>query len=831
MTIATNLDWKTLYSSRQKSRWQLPEIIQPNKEDGIFRDLHLNWNDELTQLKNDDDVPMWQLCCDVLTIDKDIVLNQSAFIFARRIELVGDVSIILSRMDGNTQDLVAFPQEVVDQTTGAARALTVTLVGDDEVEQQWQFNPQEQAKDGFIWDANKSRPEMVSVEALDPQWLLAGEPLRLALMTSFQVATLLCQKYPDLSISQLQWLATIASSSEHTKDLAAQASSFALTLQAIKAAGGDALLVPQLDLDIYAEKAKSCLTLLSRRQEQFETYQALIASGENWLNQAKDALSTQDIEKDLQLKLEKQAKNSRDQVVYARDVAALQLNNAQVLVTERKFQFDAGINIYQREKTIEASFDIVIGVSKILAQLPVIIATGPQMAVMPAIEAGAAFFEVAEASVSAIMSSSTRQSETANKASAQPKEVAEVDEKVKKQRQDEQDSLKQGLQTAGEGAKQIYDAATNIMKISANAEKMASDSNLLLKVSADTTDSSFSNYDAQGLDLVTGGEQAWQLLDNAVDDLFDSIAILSEVQGGRAYRLAIKNLIVYGKTLCQTRLAMAKANGELAEMTMHRISAEKMVHIYQARLGQLGEQREQNETISQLIFGRVLDAKRAIYLTLDAYHRAFAYFALVDDSEMPVIPSLTASVNEFETIMAQMTSNELKLNALIETTGRIPQSMDQTYQLDDADILTQLRENGFATWQLDPEAVEFRNFGRIRFNRVRIYAQGLASKDNIEVKIATSGSYLDKVPGQKGMTRKFISMATRRNFVYNDYDGNEAKDISFDGDIAPRYENDFFQPTPFTFWTVKIGRQDGKAIDLSKITALTIEFSGEATPN
>ncbi len=51
------------------------------------------------------------------------------------------------------------------------------------------------------------------------------------------------------------------------------------------------------------------------------------------------------------------------------------------------------------------------------------------------------------------------------------------------------------------------------------------------------------------------------------------------------------------------------------------------------------------------------------------------------------------------------------------------------------------------------------------------------------------------------------------------------RDISFDGDIDPRYSSDFFNPTPFTTWTFSFNNKD---IDLKKIKGLKVLFSGNA---
>ena len=97
----------------------------------------------------------------------------------------------------------------------------------------------------------------------------------------------------------------------------------------------------------------------------------------------------------------------------------------------------------------------------------------------------------------------------------------------------------------------------------------------------------------------------------------------------------------------------------------------------------------------------------------------------------------------------------------------------------------------------------------------------------IEVQILTAGLYADKVPS--GGTKQFVSQPTLRRFVYNPSWTGHGEGIVFDGDIAERYKYDFFNPTPFTTFTIRVrGRNDG-TVDLSGVTGVKLYFSGEVT--
>lgn len=835
-------DWSILYAPKQLKEWQLPEVgrtqaaKQKSLEDGIFRELFLSWRDLPQKTPSGHDTPLWFLCCDVLDISKDIMIETTALVFARRIEVAEGAAIVCDRTEGNSPDIVIFAQEVVDKATGQPAALNLVTIGDDEVMHHGAFQPDpaQLGASGFVWSAQAETPESMSAAELEAAYFYEGEPLRLALTSLFQVATLLSTEKPALSISQFRWIASLAQASAETRDLAAQASAMAITMASIQAANGSALLVPQLDLDIYAERAAAFMTLLQQRSDQWDEFQSRLLVGQNWSNAAKDAIATRQNEKDLIDKLLAQAENTRTQAVYARDIAAKQIVTEKALVTERKIDFDFGIAAWKKDKTIDASVKLVLGVVKIFSQIPAIVAAGPQMAVMPAVEGAAGLAEVALNVGSQIMSSGTKlpkeiEMQTLGpygKAVAKPKvdrekQAALITKETQKERKQAQASLTEGFKTAGGGGKEVFDAAMSIVNIAQTAEQMEQQSRALLDSVSDSTATAFATYEVQGLDVVTGGEQEWDSLLLAIENTFEQISVLSEVSGGTAYRLEIRRLVIYGKALSQARLAMAQANAQLAEMKWRRIAAENAIAIAKNRLKQLADQTAFDEMFAQLIFGRLLDAKRSIYLAMEAYRRAFQYFALVDEAQSLQLPRITASVDEFDLAIAKISGKELKLQALSQQ----PQSMKRNVVVDSPDLLEQLKSKGLVTWELEPDNSAFNSFGRVRFNVVRVFAEGLTTAADIKVEMATSGLYTDKVPG--GSTRRFASKAMRRNFVYTNQ--GEALKILFDGDIAPRYEDDFFAPTPFTIWTLKIESQAGQPIDLSSVTKIRMEFQGEAT--
>jgi len=830
MTPINNMDWEKFYGKAQIAKWRLPAVSQENLDGGIFRDLFINWSKLPKKTSSGDDISTWFLCCDVLAVDKDIVIGPTVLVFARRIEITGEASLIFDRTEGNTQDIIIFAQEVVDKATGQSTALKVTTIGDDEVENTHSFQPDAGTKgaSGFFWADQAENPETMMPDELESAYFYEGEPLRLALVTIFQVATLLSTENLELSMSQFRWVWSLTEGSIETRDLAAQANSMAMTMLSIKSAGKDALLVPQLELSIYSNKAQNFMDLLRDRQTQWENFQSRLIEGGHWGDAARDAIATQQEQHILADKLVIQAEKTHQQAINARVIAVGNIIAENELIEERKIDFDRGIKEWEKKQTITEVLNLVKGVVQIIAQIGAMAAGVPPMAIPSAGKTANGFRQSAANIVSSAMSFAEKTVEkekqelrsdgTAIAPSDQNEQLNF--EQTQKERKKGESGAKEGLKLAGKGAQLIYNAVTKISGIAQRAEQMEKQSTEILDSVNHTTSQAFSSYELQGLDVVTGGEQEWDLLLNAIEDTFESITELKDVEGGTAYRREIRRLVIYGKALSQTRLAVAKANAQLAEMKWRRIAAENSIKIAESRLNQLGDQIAHDQTFAQLVFGRILDAKRSVYLAMESYHRAFQYSAQVDEALAPPLPKITDSVDQFSLTVANISGRDLHLNAL----GQPPQTMERTIVcINSEELLNQLKSNKFVTWELSPDDMAFNGFRRVRFDRVRVFVEGLTSSSQIKVKILTSGVYTDKIPDNR--TRRFVSAVTRRNFVYKGDD----RTIVFDGDIARRYENDFFVPTPFTIWTLTIGRQDDQDIDLSLITGLKIEFHGEAT--
>ncbi len=851
-------DWSAFYSKARITQWQLPASSGIDEGNGIFRGLFQSIN-QITAGKAD--APLWFFCADVLDLTGDVVLDRPAYIYARRIQVAGSASLILDRT-GDGASLRLYAQEVVDRTTGAVTKLNISALASNNQSSVHTFvpDPQNLGASGLFWDDDNA-PVSVTPQNIEPELLHNGEPLRLSLMTEFQLATLLSTEQVAISMSQLRWVASMAQASTETLDLALQAGQFGSTLLGSKAAGLNAFLVPVLDLSVYAESAKAFSELLTYRDNAWQSLQAMAANDRNWLSAAASSLADAQNQASLAQKLEAQAESSRQQALAARVAATEQVISAKQELAKRESDFQAGVEIWKRAQTISTAFELVTGIVEVLASIPTIVAAGPEAAEsLPQLaQSGIGIINAAARGLAAATAGSAgNEADDDNDDDAQDpapnqiwqnnplyslddlssaavaarqegaQEADAIAKETTKDRLEAVGKLAEGLKTAGKGAQTIVDSAMKINEIAKAAEEMEATSNAMLNTIGQTVDKAFESFELQGLDVVTGGSQEWDTLAASIEDQFTNLGgsfgdILSTIDGGSAYRVQFRVLVICGQALCQARLAVVTANGQVAEMVARRLSAENAVAIAQQRVKQLTSKVTRDDTLAQLAFNRVLDAKRAVYLAMDAYIRAFRYFTLASDNALPALPRLTDSTDDFIKAVAAISTRQLVDSALSKppsTLGAV------TLILDDKVMMEEFRKTGVATWPVSTSDTKFTDFGRVRIDEIRVFAVGLAVDDtvDVEVRIDSSGTYNDKPLDGTSQAKRFVCQPTQRNMVYH-----AAQRVTAHADIAPRFKDDFFQPTPFTTWRFQVLRQDRKDLDLSSVTALKVVFTGVKT--
>lgn len=812
------INWDELYSSGQIKQWGLPIAQFQDPENGVFRDLLLNWSQLSDKTQSGDPIPMWRICCDVLLLEQDMVLDIDAIIYARTIILKNGASLILDLTgpDSEKPGLTIFASQVLDYDSGESCPLIIQGMRSESDIPGFAFSPSDRAS-GYVWPPGSDAPHAITSAKVDPAELIIGEPLRLFLMSEFQVATLLSTEEPELAIHQLKWIGEMGQANEDTQDLVSQALSLATSLTEKITRAKNSLLVPQLDYSIYGSKAQACMDLLRARETAWSNLENQIHDEKQWAADAKASLDDRQIQFNLDQQLQAQAQKARDQALYARNLGAQQVVYERAQIAYRKIDFDRGVEEWKKEMIKKEVIKMVLAVGDMAIQVGTIVAAGPEIAALPAIKTAADVVKTIADSTGKIMEESGNSESKAE----EPKDDKDKSKKTAATKK----KLKDSAKAIGKDGKGIVDAAMNIYDTVQKANELVNTSAATVEMADETTSQALSSDYLNGLDTVTGGSQEWDILTDQMDIIFKKLDDY-KISGKEDLHHEINCLIIAGKAYGQAQLALAKANAELAEKKLRTSAAKKSILVFEKRYQELGAGITKDETIAALLYNKVLDSKRAVFLATEAYQRAFAYFSLVDKSGLPALPKITDTIDDFVRAVSMIAGDVLAISSL----DKPPQSMGKgrktgpAFLLNDDSVLNHMRTFGSITWELHYENTAFKDFSRIRLNCVRVFLEGVSCNGKIEIQVATSGVYTDKVPD--GGTGSFVGKPMRFNFVY---DGQDQNQIIFDGDIAERYEDDFFHPTPFSTWTIKAVGQDGSGLDFSTLTGIRIEFGGEAT--
>lgn len=872
------LDWKSIYSKANLNKLGVPAFAHEDANEGVFRQLLLQWEDIPTQSSDGTEQLYQVICCDVLKLDRSITLEKNTFVFARRLEVGAKGRVVVNKIDAADMTFQLVTQEIVEPATNLSRDLPLTIAALDENGEPFEtLTPLHAAyrktpARGFRINSGESHIECVSPAAIADTFLRQGEQLPLSLHTQFVMATLYFTEQPQFVLPILAWISRLLVGSAVFSDLSAQARSFHDTVLQLAGLDKETLLVPQLDHSIYASTARDCLEYLKSREQRYRDQLALKDSHQNWQESIRLALDDKENDVSLNLRLEDQARMTRDQAGDARSMATRLLIEESTRMSANRIRFERGIKEWKEKKIRDAVFDIVSESISILLEIPAIVSAGPVGAAVTldqAKEAIASAVELArhltqkapdlskpdrqglliddsdavdserddefpdedsfdidsfdESSVEIIIpkDDSAESKDWLDKSKKQDDET----KKTLKERKKKQKELFSSLKSASKGAKGIFDAAMQINKICANAEKMEAASRKILTEVESGVGVSLGSIAPVGIDVVTGGAEKWELLANEIENIFETLPeeVIS-IGGGNEFRQGFRKLLIHGQAMSEARLALAKANTDLAVATLRRQSAEQAVALYEQRLKTLNNAVIKDGVLEQLTFQRMLEAKRSVFLALEAYRRAFMYFTLAPKAKTPGLPKMTDSVDQFAKAMTTLTGKELVSSTLASISG-IPGTLNGVeVVVSDPTVISELRENNFSHIVIPTGEPAFRDLNRVRLLSMRVYLEGAETRGNIEVSIDCSGNYQDQMQHNNEYTSlHFVSRPTRKKFVYQP--GREEPIIK--ADIAERYLNDFFRPTPFTSWRIEVASRDNSVLDLTNLRAARMVFYGE----
>jgi hypothetical protein len=806
------MSWKDIYSNTNIKSWGLPASSSLTNQ-GYARGLVLTWSEMQEEFRKLNPAPapsdaIWYVVCDVLILDDNPIINDQLYIFARRIEIKSDTAFLISPTK-TSATIVA--QEIMKENQPAS--LQVSFMPKNEADNPVTLNMdvlENRPATIFtintpgtltteVWSASKS------IISNFGDNLSNGRPLRAGMTSVFQASMLISSSNDselatsladlktspsELAINQLQWVAVITDISEASRVMSGQARA---ELSWLVKENQGLIVVPPLDFSVYRDAAIARVAVLTSVNSVYEKWVGMEMSNENWLTQANLTVALQSNESTLQTQLEQRAKSKLTIAEGAESEGAAQLVALQNGLVVANFNFEAGVKIWKRKEEISAAFKLVLDIVKFGVEVGKLAA---MVAAPGAGESGA----VASTGAGATSAGSAS-------ASAASSSVAAQEIKVK--------DLAGPLGETVGAATAVVGDVQKIIEIGKTADAMNSMANDTLKNVDGALDKTFTVSPLKGLDVVTGGKQVWESLLVSMDDMFSrNNDILNTIGGGPEFRIAFKQLVIGGEAYCSTRLAVAEASNSLAVAKLSSAAAEHAVSLAKNSVQVFENNKVLYEQLQQNAFGRIMDAKRAVYLELEQYKQASYYFTL--NNEEKALPSITSSVAQFVKESATISGMELILGEL----SPIPQTLNP-FPISLA-ISESNRTEDTLVVQIDTSNPVFAPYARIRIDKIQIDLLD-ESENKILVdfiKIGTGGLYRDRIPD--GTTSAMFSgNPFIRTLTYNKSGG-----IILGSNVYARFEDVIFKPTPFTTWSFKL---PSKTI-AANVSTLKMTITGAASP-
>lgn len=403
------------------------------------------------------------------------------------------------------------------------------------------------------------------------------------------------------------------------------------------------------------------------------------------------------------------------------------------------------------------------------------------------------------------------------------------EKETKEARAKAQAEMAVAIKSAGKSAVGIGQSIMKLVKIQQQAADLEAASQTVLDRVIAETEVSLAAIDPVGVDVATGGAQVYDLLEVEIENVFETVAggVMSQIEGGNAYHQGFKRLIVKGRAMCFARLALAKANSDLATATLQRRAAKKALKIFKERQNKLSEQVLKDDRLIQAAEDRLQEQKRGVFLAMDAYRRAFRYFTLAPDSHLPALPHIAAPVDAFNEAVERLVSRKLELATLNTMYGGLGQ-FDQPIRIDDPHTLAALRgsKGGLVEMPAIPlNQPEFRLMRRLRLDEIEVRLDGLDPGQPVAVTIVYGGHFRDRedVGVLSGLQPVFMTKPSQRLYIYQ-----PGKDKPLARAKAEaRFRDGMFKPTPFADWSIQVTAQDGAPIDLSGVKAIDVTLHGE----
>lgn len=319
------------------------------------------------------------------------------------------------------------------------------------------------------------------------------------------------------------------------------------------------------------------------------------------------------------------------------------------------------------------------------------------------------------------------------------------------------------------------------------------------------------------------GEADWAEFMVALDASFKP-AIDQEIPGAEDFLLAMQKLAIRGKDLASTQANLDRAQQRFQQCLWQTLRDQADIDDIRGHIAAMSE-KSRPGTVLMAYTAQLRDRLKfrlvhAIQRMADAYR----YVALAEPEVAPNIGSSGAELAKMLADVRQALVTARENRGTVSTWG--PEAL-----LEDApDALATLHRTGRMSWSVGPE--NFADLDRIRVRDIRVWLQGDVGVEKFNIRIRSSGEYVDRLGGR---VFEFVSQPLDRTFRYvrdprgpeEDCWGQPAR-VTLKADHADG-EGDYFEPTALTTWTIELPKSFNPGLKLAAITGVAIEFAGSAT--
>lgn len=823
LTATDTHDWKQLYHDTQTAA-SIPNPAAQNHNvyQWTVRDMYVDLAEVATQMQAEGKpIHTVIIIADTLNIPDQFSMTldaQNLIIIARQL-VVGSAALITAEYTRQPTATMLLCAQLVYGT------LTIRGQQDESTLTEYAVSAMPDDSIGWVFALRDGHFMQTPRSALGGSLNNTDSDLVQLLQSTFLYASVLYPDEPTIAANMLRWLIACTGDTDDLRELRLQSASLLIFVQT--AANGIAF-VPALNPRLYKDEADAFLNAAQAAEQQYERFSDKEQDFQLRVQAAQDMLAhCQDTLQYLESTMKQAATNLLNaQKARAEAVQAVssQLDELKIV----QIDYAGAVKEWQREQTVKAALQITLAVFDFL------IAIGGAIVSFGALSGGAAS-SAEKVGSAAGNAADTAETERAASEAVQNAENATDNVGTNVERAEAvisgTTSGAESTSNAVETAKKAADSGAklkNIMDAIVKQFTMIKSLNGLVNQIIDTEhkDKSSEKPTTTGDKLTTlatakDGDQSfllqsakWDEFQLEVDQLMGGIVTMG-VPKAADFQLQLKLVGVYSKALIDAQVAVLTRQQEYDTLSRQRRIAQNDIQRLSNQIKVLVSADQLSLAQQNRFFALMLASKISLFTRIVYHHAAFTYWAM----RMPRVRSQL--VQPVAVLRQQFARLEQDYNEVLTSFSPPPQEFSKIEVAFTRPLLLETLVQGKPiTVTIDPTEAAFSGFDRVRVNTVRVWLRGVRPADHYAyIRLTSSGSYADRFRGQ---VQSFITNPIERVFQYHLGTGA----VRVDGQVADEQRYAYFEPSPFTSWTISLPAANNVGLDLSGLHAIVLEFSG-----